>query len=123
MKVNNTKMTADGSTLNIPMAGSFTTLPQQLLQTLAYAVECVFTGTTIAGSVEIQASLTYDPANHNAGTWVVVPGSVVALTGAGSGILNAGNAVPAYNWMRVVFADTGSSNDAVMAVTVNVKGF
>jgi hypothetical protein len=123
MKVNNTTLTADGSTSPIAMLGGFTTLPQQLLQTLAYAVECVYNGTTIAGDVKIQASLTYDPSTHNAGTWVDVTGSDQTLTAAGAGILNVGSAIPAYNWMRVVFTDTGSSSDAFMAVTVNVKGF
>lgn len=125
MKTNNTVMGLAPSVPmpNIPMMTGFVTAPQQLIQTLTYAIECVYTGTTIAGSVSIEASLTYDPSSHSAGVWVTVPASSTALTGSGAGIINAGNGIPGYNYFRVRFADTGSSGDAVMTVTANVKGF
>lgn len=124
MKINNTPQALSDGTTNIPMRGGFTTAPQQLLQTLAYAVECVYTGTTIAGDVKIQASLTYDPPSHNAGTWVDVSGSDQALSSAGAGIINVGNGIPAYNWFRVVYTDSGTTSvDARMHITANIKGF
>lgn len=123
MKTNVTTLQLPSGITSIPMEGGFSTLPQQVTQTLAYNVELGYTGTTIAGSVFIEVSNTYNPTTHTPGNWNTVAGSPQTLSAAGTGTFNVGNGIPGYPWFRVSFTDSGSSADARMVCTANIKGF
>lgn len=106
-----------------PMAAGIITPAQQLFQTLSFAVQAVYAGTTISGVIELQASVDYNPNFPALASWDTIPNSPQTLSAAGSGILNFGNAIPGFPYIRAVFTDSGSSGDAVMTITANIKGF
>lgn len=102
---------------------AYTSGPQDLQQAQGVAIQCVFTGTTIAGTVAIETSvdlaLTADPLNNaSSANWNVETNSTLAATG--NVIFNiSAQFIP---YFRVTWADTGCSSNARLTITTFVKG-
>ncbi len=103
-----------------------TSQPQQLTQTFAYGLQAVYTGTTISGSIHLEASINHKEDTQGnvlfEGDWDTINGSQQNITGSGTGVWNVGSGAPGYPWVRVVYVDTGSSPDATLTVTGYIRG-
>lgn len=114
---------------NGAMNASINSQPEGLANVISFAIQAVFTGVTINGSLKLQASC--DPINQarnsppNANQlpthWTDVTGSTVAIVAAGDVTWNFD--MPAYTWVRVVYTDaSGGTSDGVLNVRINTKG-
>lgn len=90
-----------------------------------YAIQIVTTGATVTGAFKLQASNS-DPAIPDAGipsasemNWTDIDGSSVTFTAAGSFIWNAQGV--GYQWVRVVWTESGTAAGAVTG-RIHVKG-
>ena len=108
------------------MKPGITSKPQQLTQVYAYAIQAVYTGTTISGGLSLQASVDYKQDSQGnvlfEGNWDTITGTPQLLTGPGVGIWNYGFGGCGYPWVRVFYSDSGSSNDATLTVTGYLRG-
>ena len=117
---------------NTVMNTTINSKAMQLLDSIIYGVQIVFTGTP-TGNFTLQASC--DPAAASVGTfqktsvnnpvnWTTISGSSQAVSSAGS-VLFSGSLTQwvGYNWVRVVYTDTsGGTSTAVITVsTFNAK--
>jgi hypothetical protein len=105
----------------------------QLLNAVGYAIQIEFTGTP-TGSFKLEASndpvpkasqtfgvngvVTYAPSD-----WTDISNSTIAVSAAGNIMYNY-QAIPGYNYVRVVYTDTsgGTSTAIITGCTFNSKG-
>ncbi len=110
---------------NAPLVSGIITKPLPLVEIWSFSIQCVYTGLTVSGFVKLQASIDHKQDTQGnilfEGNWDDIPISVTTITGAGVGIYNS-DSVPGYPWIRLVYIDSGSSNDAVMTITSYVRG-
>lgn len=82
-----------------------------LLQMYGYAIQAEWTGASLTGTVKLQASIDYQPANPAAnGTWSDIPGSAQAISGPGSFLWNVEGAF--YPYVRAYFV-YGSNSGSI----------
>lgn len=106
------------------MNASFNTAAIQTNQLFGYAVQAVFTGSSINGTIKLQGSCDKaldGPIPSSPTNWTDITGSSVTINAAGSELYNVSDVM--YNWVRFVYTDgsSGSSN-GVMTVTISGKG-
>lgn len=98
---------------SVVMTSNLTTASQPLPQVYGYAVQAVFTGTTVAGTLKLQCSV-------NNASWADVDNSSQTLSASGTFVYNVNGSF--YPYMRVVYTDSGSSGDARISVYLYTKG-
>ena len=100
------------------MNANFTSTPQNIGGLTGYSVQCVFTGTTIAGTITLEASTNF--ATGTAETWDAIPGASHTPSAAGSVTFNLYSQY--YPFFRVKWVDAGTSSaNSLMTVTSYVK--
>lgn len=89
-----------------------------------YALQAVYTGSTISGTLKLQGSC--DPATGYSPiggptNWTDISNSSVVISAAGSQLYNVTDVM--YNWVRLVYTDASSgTSDGVLTAIINVKG-
>jgi hypothetical protein len=127
MRVNNENLLeVDGEPQETDMSASFDMKPVWLGHIAQYAIQLVFTGTP-QGNFKLQASC--DPGLPNAQgeavkystvvNWTDIADSAATISAAGDLTWNAENV--GYEWVRVVWTQTGSSGTLTSA-RCKVKG-
>jgi len=109
---------------NGDMAGDITSSVQQLDNAFGYSVQAVYTGSSIAGVISLEASVNHrqdDQGNVSvAGDWVAVLNSAQTLSAAGSYIWNIADSM--YPYFRVKYAHH-ADDSGVLNVWSFVRGF
>jgi len=99
------------------MDSNFRSSPQNIGGSKGYSVQCVFTGTTVDGTLSLESSTNYS--TGLAETWDPIPGASYSPTEAGSITFNLYNQY--YPFFRFKWVDSGSSSDSLISVTSNTK--
>lgn len=98
-----------------PMNTTVTTSSLALVQVYGLAIQAIYTGTTIAGAIKLQASV-------NNIDWADIADTSQTLSSAGNYVWNLNGTF--YPHIRLVFTDAGSSSsDSRLVVVVYTKGF
>lgn len=111
--------------LNTVMNANINSSAQQLLASISYAIQIVFTGTP-TGTFKLQASNDVYPNPTPNVTWPVnwsdVANSSFSVAAAGNVMWTV--EFPGYNYVRVVYTDgsSGSSAAIITSATFNAKG-
>lgn len=108
------------------MNATINSKPMQLLDTIGFSYQIVFTGTP-TGSFKLQASV--DPVNPNGlnpiapTNWSDIANSTFTVTAAGNVMWDYDQ--PNFTWVRAVYTDTsgGTSTATITSSTLNAKGF
>lgn len=102
-----------------PMNASANSQPILIDQIYGFAVECVATGGSAAGTVQVQGSLASAGIGLTISTWSNI-GTPIAISAAGNQIVNFD--AQYYKWARVTFTATSGGAGDALTVRVGIKG-
>jgi len=88
---------------------------------IAASVQGVTTGATAAGTLKVQASNDLPLPGRAPTNWFDVTGLTVAV--AAPGVVAIPKFDVAYQWLRLVFTQSGGANDGLITATIKTIGF